>query len=622
MNKKAIPPANNTTSGSLRTGLLYKGWMILFMTAGTFFISRTAMDIANAPRLAAVSVMLVVGVWVLSASSTDKKTSFGLPDIAISAFATWQLISLLWAKNRMDALFDIEKTFFLALSFYVGKHFYKTEAVKVFWYKLMAIITATALIYLLYTIIQWYISPKNLYNDVYEITGFSSHKNLVSGLFFFFIILDLAALQILEGRWKTLLKATITGCLLLILFLQTRSIYLALIASILFFILCNFNTVKTHLHHYWKGWIAALVVGIGVLVAAVFFTGTSNTFWDKINITSYTKSRSGRERLLIWEKSLPMIASHPLLGVGAGNWKFFLPKDGISGLERAEKHFVVFVRPHNDFLWILCETGLIGLLLWLFFLGILFRNGLRSRFSTDPVKKNTVFILLSGLLGYLLFSGLDFPKERIEHTMYLGLLMALLLSYTRTAVDYKVELPIPSLLKNIVLCGIALVTAITAGYRWNGEKYASKAILYNNRQDWNNLISAATAGMNPFYSMDPMSNPLLWYRGIANFNAGQKDKAEADLEKAVAITPYHHKILFSYGQVLYANNKAEKAIAIYDEVLRINPAHEDVKVQLAKHYLQKSELAKAREYVIALPDENKAKEQLNSLLNNQPLPSK
>ena len=134
------------------------------------------------------------------------------------------------------------------------------------------------------------------------------------------------------------------------------------------------------------------------------------------------------ERIDLWEKSVDIYRDHPFRGVGAGNWKVVLPSYGTDGL-RSEEGVINFVRPHNDFLSILSETGIFGFLFYLAFFVSLFYYIYRI-VKSKASKDDKVFILfmMAGLIAYLIISLLSFPKERVEHSVFLGLYTILIVT--------------------------------------------------------------------------------------------------------------------------------------------------------------------------------------------------
>jgi O-antigen ligase len=118
------------------------------------------------------------------------------------------------------------------------------------------------------------------------------------------------------------------------------------------------------------------IVAIALALAAGVAWKTSERFQSRIDRTaialrgdpkSVDTALSGR--LDIWHASMRMIAAHPVNGVGVRGFRYAYPH-----FAPAADHFVVdescgegegACHPHQLILEILCETGMLGLLLWL-----------------------------------------------------------------------------------------------------------------------------------------------------------------------------------------------------------------------------------------------------------------
>ena len=131
---------------------------------------------------------------------------------------------------------------------------------------------------------------------------------------------------------------------------------------------------------------AAALIGV-IVVGDQLFTKPVQDLLDKERSQSSYGGSSGRgalalDALSIWQEA-------PFLGVGPGNSYIYM-------LQRAP-----IGTPHNQYLNILVEFGLLGLAGWLAFIVVAFRTGLRVyRRTTTPAHKT--FVL--GWLG--MFAGL------------------------------------------------------------------------------------------------------------------------------------------------------------------------------------------------------------------------
>jgi O-antigen ligase len=103
----------------------------------------------------------------------------------------------------------------------------------------------------------------------------------------------------------------------------------------------------------------ALLMIVVVLFAVVFsgVIGFTFRFYDPDEVY-------GLERIYYYVTALQLFLTHPLLGVGAGNYQFF---------DRSYEGEAAGGIAHNQFLTMAAETGLTGLVMLLWFVVALFR---------------------------------------------------------------------------------------------------------------------------------------------------------------------------------------------------------------------------------------------------------
>ena len=80
---------------------------------------------------------------------------------------------------------------------------------------------------------------------------------------------------------------------------------------------------------------------------------------------AYEKETSMGSRIIAWKNAIELIKEHPLLGVGTGGYEpaFVDHVKDQKGQENFLHH-----DPHNQFLKILAELGIVGLVIFLSFL--------------------------------------------------------------------------------------------------------------------------------------------------------------------------------------------------------------------------------------------------------------
>lgn len=128
------------------------------------------------------------------------------------------------------------------------------------------------------------------------------------------------------------------------------------------------------------------------------------------------------ERLALWQAALGMIQDRPWLGVGIGNYVPVYPAYAVPGWDDPLGH------PHNYYLNIAAETGLLGLLAYLTFWATTLIYGLRALFRVSAEKRGLVLGILGMVVGlsvHNLVDNLYVHAMNLQIALFLGLLTVL-----------------------------------------------------------------------------------------------------------------------------------------------------------------------------------------------------
>jgi O-antigen ligase len=96
------------------------------------------------------------------------------------------------------------------------------------------------------------------------------------------------------------------------------------------------------------------------------------------------------DRDVIWQNILPLIESNPIFGVGQSGYTAF-----------CMSNFGRYVSPHSVIMELLCFTGIIGFIIYLFFLYKIFRKGYSSYQATGFLLP---ILMMINVIGVLLVS--------------------------------------------------------------------------------------------------------------------------------------------------------------------------------------------------------------------------
>ena len=397
------------------------------------------------------------------------------------------------------------------------------------------------------------------------------HKNLLSSIQFLMLPILIYVFSIGKKLYKTLTVVAIVFVVLTLFQTQTRAVLFAVgIFVVSLFVLNKTNLHKKHLIGLLVG--AVLLLGSGYVIMK--YTNRYDAFVGELNKTlDFTSSA----RYKLYNSSIQLIKDHPVFGVGPGNWsvdvwEYDLYK-GTLGKSFAQ-------RPHNDFLWIFSEGGVVAGLAYVLFFLILLKDSYylhKNRKEEDGIIYSLLF---SAVMGFGFISLVDFPMERFSHNIIFFVLAAIIIAGKLKQKGFTKE-KLPTWATYLFLF-IACFVVYVASIRYNGEIHATNAIHYKSKGNWNYVIKAIDKAYNPtYYEMENTSTPLLWYRGVAYFNQKKYDLALKDFKDAYKTNPYHVHVLNNLATSYQMRGDSEKAKKYYRDVFKVNPTFKEARVNLA-----------------------------------------
>ena len=222
---------------------------------------------------------------------------------------------------------------------------------------------------------------------ILKIFGQVSADGRVIGIFGYspnYLSLFLAPIAVLLTTYNLQLttkknyKLLVVSCLLLVIsilaiyFSGSRGGFLAILGGSGIFLLAN----------YWswisKSFSAKIIIAI-IILASLYTSWTY--FQPDFSVSPETGGRiatSNNLRWQIWQTSIELGKNQPLFGVGLGNFQ-----TAFGELTKNRANFPEYITPmaltpHNIFLMFWLETGILGLIAFLWLLAIFFRQALKN----------------------------------------------------------------------------------------------------------------------------------------------------------------------------------------------------------------------------------------------------
>lgn len=572
------------------TGIFFTGIVV-----SSFIISPDVLDVTLISRFITLSLFLFLACLALY-----KKTPAILvkADVLTASYALYTLfccLSVLWAHTPSEALFESSKIF-LGFFVFLLTVFSIKRGEEPWLNRLLKFSVVLFLMELAMVAIQLTDLGDLKKDSLYGVSGMNGHKNLLTSFLFLNLFFLIKAFCRLEKKWKVLAGLAMVMSLALIGILQTKAVWLGLAVALLCYVAARLvmlfrQKIKLKLHIY-------LLAGIVMLSANVFFLKGLPSFIDKG--LSYNQSvkveginTAGRElddeRLTLWQKTYTLFREKPLAGIGMGNWQIVYPKAGLDHLWRAEELNYTFQRPHNDWLWILSETGLIGFNLFLlFFVSILvFLLKAAVALADDRVLQRRIPGYIAVIAGYFTVAFFDFPRERMEHTIWINVILGMAYVEIRNAAVLSSFFAFtPRRLHYLAVAPVLLFAAYVGVLRHQGEFTLRKMYAYKVRGKLKPVIDLCKAAESFAYTIDPTSIPVSWYSGNAKAQDNDFAGAHQDLLKAYKLNPYNRNVLNDLASSYAFRNETELARSYYKEAARISQRFDDPKLNLAAMYIR------------------------------------
>jgi O-antigen ligase len=162
--------------------------------------------------------------------------------------------------------------------------------------------------------------------------------------------------------------------------------------------------------------IAAIVIGIVGALLIFADTGASKLLPENVRTRLANinfAQHSVLERGTFYKDAIKVFKDYPLLGAGGGAWSALY--------EKYQSNPYISRQAHNFFLQYLVEVGIIGLLIFLLFLGAVFYLFIRKYINNQSETKDSHFLFFIIAVSLLIHSLIDFDLSYV----YLGILLFL-----------------------------------------------------------------------------------------------------------------------------------------------------------------------------------------------------
>tara|TARA_Y200000002_G_scaffold77010_1_gene60565 strand:- start:13494 stop:15122 length:1629 start_codon:yes stop_codon:yes gene_type:complete len=399
------------------------------------------------------------------------------------------------------------------------------------------IFTGSLLFESIYTLIDFF-----SFEDSF--TGISQNRNISSSSMVFKLIFLIYIIDHSQSfNKKLILKVLEIITLFSIIILQSRlGIISALVIYFLYFILIKSSRKK---------------MVFPILISCLFFLYfDNNDFQNKIEKDYTFENLSGDEsinqRLSFYTSALSLFSEKPINGNGLGSWKY----KSINNSYKSNSVLVPYYT-HNDFLQILMESGLIGLLIYLTFFGKLFKNIIENR------EKKVFIPLTIALIIFTINSLINFPIHRTQEYIPFIICCAFILSNKNFESKKSNILP--------VLIVLLIPSIVISSYEYQSLKF--QGVLMDDYK--NNKFSMSLNEVKKInYKIPNLSSnvvPISTYLSRYYFNEGNYYESIRLLDYSLEI----NKLDLMTNELMLRNyiftNQSNKALILVKDLLKRYP---------------------------------------------------
>lgn len=260
----------------------------------------------------------------------------------------------------------------------------------------------------------------SFFNSENIFTGISMNRNISS----FSLLIKLPFIIFLLSKpkpisFKPFIKIIEIILIVSIVLLQSRAAIFSM-ALIYLIILLFYKTRKSHL----------IISIFSLIISLLLLINFSSSFINQktLNPINIFQDESFNQRTEYYSKAFNLFIEKPIIGHGLGSWKI----ESLRGISSSNDNLIVPFYVHNDFLQILVEVGLIGLVIYL----LLFFSSI-SRIIKGWNKVTIYQYLFLSILIFLINSNLNFPIHRSQEIVPFVYVLALVYGSENIKIDNK-----------------------------------------------------------------------------------------------------------------------------------------------------------------------------------------
>ncbi|MCM8806035.1 MAG: O-antigen ligase family protein [Candidatus Omnitrophica bacterium] len=558
----------------------------LFVALVSLVFSSAIADCFNLPKfIVALGGIIGFSCWLMTKFFNMKvvtvyKNPLYLP---LLAFIVWEIVCLFFAANKIYRIAEIGLNVVCAVLIFIVPFILRKSSDVILFFRIVVI---SSMFVAIYGILQHYgLDPIN----------WQIKKSALSTL----------GRRNFAGEYLVLVLPWALFC-----FLTSEKKLRLLFGSI--FILLLFHLFLTFTRASWIGFVISMMTliflklkfkipkAVKLVSVLIFFIMVLNAYADVFQFEQGTV----KSRIDIWKICISLIKSRPLAGWGTGNFE-------IAYYEFAENNPGNVLVPvnqrvskaHNEFIEIAVENGIIGLLLFLFFIFTIYKMAWDTvaNKKEQPVEKFISISAISSITGILVNSIASFPLQTTMGSFFFFLncgILSRMYFVVNNPEKHEIKFSFSGIpfVCMIVACAyiVFTFTAISSSYSLKKSKDIMRIVAeIHDPILW---IQAEIYGRN-VVSYNPFNIEGYYHLGKVYLAANEIEKARENFLRALKFQPHSEVILLNLGIVEQRSKNFQLAEKYFIRALKISEKNPEILKALWNFYSETGNTEKANQYL-------------------------
>jgi O-antigen ligase/Tfp pilus assembly protein PilF len=548
-------------------------WVMIASVFLTYLTFTPLFTTFNVPKYAILKLTLpiLIALWLIEALRKGQIKITRTPiDILLLAFSAISLLSLAVAVNPYEGLGELyNQSILIALYFVISSSIRSEAEVRL----LLKALVGAGVIVAAYGLLQVAGADPLPFSSGRGPISTLGNRNYVADLMVITAPLALGLLLTCRGWiWRAVYALSALSMASLLGWTYSKGSLISLSVAMVVFMLLTILYRQGRIISFASKVMVVSVIAAGVILAGMAYLYNSSGS-QAAELRDDPIAGSALKRVYLYQTALRMIAGHPAIGVGVGNWGTTYPKYRVSELTNRLR----YEQAHNEYLEVAAETGLIGIAFYLGIFGLAAWVLWKSISGEEgngryPITVGLASAFIGAVVSALFSFNLQNPASGMAFWMVMGLIGRRML-YEKPPGDSSPEVTkkrwnlwwrtvaLAALFIFLPAIYLETIQALRAdAYFQRGETASASG-------DWGEAISMYENSIG----LKPHNFEVYFHLGRAYRELEDYPKAKESYERSLMLRPYFEKARNNLGDVYVRMGRYEQASQEFKKALEIYP---------------------------------------------------